>query len=128
MNEKVLYWIELSDYDLDTANAMLISKRYLYVGFMCHQVIEKIFKSLYVKLKNETPPFIHSLSNIAKKGDFYDSLNTEFINFIDVLEPLNIESRYPIHKDRILKGLDEDKCIDLINNTLELQTWIKTKL
>jgi len=41
MNAKVLYWIEISDYDLDTAEAMLESKRYLYVGFMCHQAIEK---------------------------------------------------------------------------------------
>jgi len=27
MNEKVKYWLELSDYDLDTAFAMLNSKR-----------------------------------------------------------------------------------------------------
>jgi len=36
---KVEYWCELSEYDLETANAMLKSKRYLYVGFMCNQVI-----------------------------------------------------------------------------------------
>ena len=35
--EKVNYWVELSDYDLETADAMLQTKRYLYVGFMCHQ-------------------------------------------------------------------------------------------
>ena len=45
MNAKVQYWIEISDYDLDTAEAMLGSTRYLYVGFMCHQAIEKIFKA-----------------------------------------------------------------------------------
>jgi len=38
--EKIQYWIELSDYDLETAEAMLTSKRYLYVGFMCHQTID----------------------------------------------------------------------------------------
>lgn len=42
MNYKVTYWIELSDYDFDTAQAMFDTKRYLYVGFMCHQVIENI--------------------------------------------------------------------------------------
>ena len=41
MVDKVAYWIELSDYDLETAKAMLDTKRFLYVGFMCHQVIEK---------------------------------------------------------------------------------------
>jgi len=37
--EQITYWIELSDYDLETASAMLQTQRYLYVGFMCHQVI-----------------------------------------------------------------------------------------
>jgi HEPN domain-containing protein len=55
--EKVRYWIDLSDEDLKTAEVMLNGKRYLYVGFMCHQVIEKIFKAAYAKLKEETPPF-----------------------------------------------------------------------
>jgi hypothetical protein len=32
MDDKVKYWIDLSDYDLDTALAMLKSRRYLYVG------------------------------------------------------------------------------------------------
>jgi len=40
MKEKVRYWVELSDYDFDTAIAMLKTGRYLYVGFMCHQSIE----------------------------------------------------------------------------------------
>jgi len=34
MNEKSTYWIEIADYDLETAKAMLVSKRYLYVGFI----------------------------------------------------------------------------------------------
>jgi len=29
MNDKVTYWIEMSDYDLDTADAMLVTGRYL---------------------------------------------------------------------------------------------------
>ena len=45
MNDKVTYWTDLSDYDFDTAEAMLVSGRYLYVGFMCHQSIEKILKA-----------------------------------------------------------------------------------
>jgi HEPN domain-containing protein len=44
MNDKVQYWIEISDYDLETAESMLKSKRYLYLGFMCHQAIEKALK------------------------------------------------------------------------------------
>lgn len=39
--EKVKYWLDLVDYDLDTAEALYNGERWLYVAFMCHQVIEK---------------------------------------------------------------------------------------
>lgn len=42
MNEKINYWIEIAEYDLETARVMLEGRRFLYVGFMCHQVIEKV--------------------------------------------------------------------------------------
>lgn len=34
MENKVIYWAEMSDYDMDTADAMLVTGRYLYVGFI----------------------------------------------------------------------------------------------
>lgn len=46
MDDKVKYWLELSDYDLETAIAMLNSRRYLYVGLLCHQTIEKNIQSI----------------------------------------------------------------------------------
>lgn len=75
MDSKIKYWIDLSDYDLETAEAMLRSKRYLYVGFMCHQTIEKAFKAYYAKLKQVSAPYSHSLSYLAKQGDFYEKFS-----------------------------------------------------
>ena len=100
MIDKVKYWLDLSDYDLETALAMQKSKRYLYVGFMCHQTIEKNFKAYFTCLKNEVAPFSHSLSYIAKKGDFYNKFSEDQKDFIDQIEPLNIEARYPSHKKK----------------------------
>lgn len=37
----------MSDYDYDTAIAMMQTRRYLYVGFMCHQTIEKALKAYW---------------------------------------------------------------------------------
>ena len=128
MDSKIKYWIDLSDYDLETANAMLISKRYLYVGFMCHQTIEKAFKAYCIKLKPVAAPYSHSLSYIAKQGGFYESFSEEEREFIDQIEPLNIEARYPSHKERLLKSLTETKCLEIIQKTKELQKWIKEKL
>ena len=128
MENNTKYWVELSDYDIITAEAMLKTKRYLYVGFMCHQTIEKIFKAFYTSLKNEPAPYSHSLSYLAKKGDFYENFSEEQKDFIDQIEPLNIEARYPSHKERLLKSLSESKCKEILENTITLQTWIKTKL
>lgn len=128
MDSKIKYWIDLSDYDLETAEAMLQSKRYLYVGFMCHQSIEKAFKAYYTKLKSETAPYTHSLSYLAKQGEFYESFSEKQREFIDQVEPLNIEARYPSHKERLLKSLTDKKCLEIIQSTKEIQKWIKEKL
>jgi len=128
MDSKVKYWIDLSDYDLATSEAMLQSKRYLYVGFMCHQSIEKAFKAYYTKLKSETAPYSHSLSYLAKQGDFFERFSEEQKEFIDQVEPLNIEARYPSNKERLLKSLTDAKCIEIINNTKDIQKWIKERL
>ena len=128
MNKKTRYWVEISDYDLETAEAMLRSKRYLYVGFMCHQTIEKIFKAYFSTIKSETAPYSHSLSYLAKQGGFYDSFTERQKDFIDQIEPLNIEARYPSHKERLLKSLTEQKCSEILQMTKELQQWIKEKL
>jgi HEPN domain-containing protein len=128
VDSKTKYWIELSDYDFETAEAMYASKRFLYVGFMCHQTIEKAFKAYFTKLTAETAPFTHSLSYIAKKADFYDLLNESQKSFIDQIEPLNIEARYPSHKERLLKSLTDSKCLEILSETKKLQQWIKEKL
>jgi HEPN domain-containing protein len=128
MDSKIKYWIDLSDYDLETAEAMLQSKRYLYVGFMCHQSIEKAFKAYYTKLKSETAPYSHSLSFLAKQGHFYEEFSESQREFIDQIEPLNIEARYPSHKERLLKSLTDIKCLEIIHNTKEIQKWIKERL
>lgn len=128
MNDKVKYWIELSDYDYDTAVAMQQSSRHLYVGFMCHQTIEKILKAYFNSKCNEPAPFTHSLSYLAKKANIYDSLTDEFKDFIDLLEPLNIEARYPSHKERLMKSLTKERCESILQNTKNLQQWIKVRL
>jgi len=126
--EKIQYWVELSDYDLEAADAMLRSKMYLYVGFMCHQTIEKILKAVYSKLKEETPPFVHKLAFIAIQGNFYENFSVEQKEFIDQLEPLNIKTRYPDYKKELAKKLTHLKCIEILNNTKNLQQWMKEML
>lgn len=128
MSNNVTYWVEMSDYDLETADAMLITGRYLYVGFMCHQTIEKIFKAYWAACLEEVPLKIHSLSRLAERTKLSQELSEEQLDFIDKLEPLNIEARYPTYKERLMKSLTKDYCSILLKQTKELQQWIKNKL
>lgn len=128
MIDKVKYWVEMSDYDYDTAKAMLATGRYLYVGFMCHQVIEKILKAFWSGKFEEPPLKIHGLSRLAERCGLLDELNDYQLDTIDNLEPLNIEARYPSYKERLMKSLNATKCEELIQQTDELRKWIKNKL
>jgi len=127
-NEKVQYWIEISDYDLETARAMLKTGRLLYVGFMCHQAVEKILKACIVHLKNAIPPLSHNLSLLARRSGIQESFSENQKDFIDLLEPLNVEARYPSDRDRLLTSLTSEKCKDILKNTEALIQWIKEKL
>ena len=128
MNEMVSYWTEISDYDFETAIAMQKTGRYLYVGFMCHQSVEKILKAYHCASTKDDPPYIHSLSRLAEKSGLLKELSSEQLDIIDELEPLNIESRYPSYKEKLMQSLNESRCEKLLNDTLSLISWIKNKL
>ena len=126
--EKIQYWVELSEYDLETAEAMLDTKRFLYVGFMCHLTIEKILKAYYILKINENTPFTHNLTGLAESSGIYTEFSNEFKNLLDILEPLNIETRYPTDKEEVFKSLNESVCKNILINTKRLHQWIKQKL
>jgi HEPN domain-containing protein len=102
MGEKSLYWHDLAEYDLETASAMLETRRYLYVGFMCHQAIEKALKDLVYKTRHENPPLIHSLLRLAEISGCRAELENAFPGFLVELEPWSIQARYPTDKERLL--------------------------
>lgn len=118
----------MSDYDLETAAAMLEKRRYLYVGFMAHQCIEKILKAYYISKIDDEPPFIHDLWRLIEKAGMKPRFQEQFAEIIDELQPLNIEARYPRDKQALLDYLTSDYCSKLIERTKEVQDWIKTML
>ena len=52
----------------------------------------------------------------------------EYSDLIDIVEPLNIEARYPMNKKLLFESLTEDKCADLIEKAKELVSWIEAML
>ncbi|MBL7215167.1 MAG: HEPN domain-containing protein [Phycisphaerae bacterium] len=120
--------MDLAQYDLETAKAMNQTKRYLYVGFMCHQAMEKILKAYYASRFEDAPPYTHNLRLLAQKAGLYSVLSEEQKNFLEFLEPLNIESRYPAQKDKLLDFLTGSKCTEIIQKTESELQWIMKTL
>lgn len=127
MNKEAQYWIETAQYDIDTAKAMLETKRYLYVGFVCHLTIEKALKAV-IASSGVMPPKIHNLVKLAKLGELYSKMSEAQKDFLDILMPLNIEGRYPSYKANIAASLGAERCSRIIEETEELLCWIKQML
>ncbi len=127
-DERTSYWAELSRYDLETAQAMQDSERWLYVGFMCHQAVEKMLKAYYVNRKNQNAPHTHNLAVLANKSGILNDLSKSQQDFLDIIGPLNIEARYPSDKTQLLNTMTKEKCSSIIQKTKELITWIENKL
>jgi len=53
------------------------------MSVLCHQTIEKAFKAYFLKCKSDTAPYSHSLSFLAKQGNFYEFFSEEQREFID---------------------------------------------
>lgn len=127
-SKTIKHWIESAEYDLESARVMLKGGRFLYVGFMCHITLEKMFKAYFVKAKGTTPPYIHSLDTLARESGIYDELSREQIALIVELDPMNIKARYPGEKNDIAKLLTPKRCPHLISKTKELFEWLMKKL
>jgi HEPN domain-containing protein len=127
MSNNSAYWLDLADYDIETAQAMLRTGRYLYVGFMCHQAAEKAFKAIIVG-NGAMPPKIHGLMKLAQQGSIYDAMSEEQKDLLDTLDPLNIAARYPEHKAKLASMLTPERCGAILTETEELLCWIKQRL
>jgi HEPN domain-containing protein len=128
IERKVSYWIEMAEYDLETARVMLDGGRYLYVGFMCHQAIEKVLKGYIWKKSGAEPAYTHSLARLLADAGLDNATSTELRDFVDILEPLKIETRYPTDREKLMRSMNRERSISILDQTKELYTWIKAKL
>ena len=103
MIDKVQYWIKMADYDYTVAQDLQRAKHWLYVAFMCHQVLEKTLKAYWVSTQPNDPPYVHNLARLAEGCGLNKQMNEEQNLFIETMTPMNIEARYPEYKEKLLK-------------------------
>lgn len=126
MEKDIMYWSNLSAYDIKTADAMFKSRRYLYVLFTCQQAVEKILKALVTKNTNQFPPKTHDLLRLAELSKIdIDETRKEFLAKLSFYY---IETRYPEELAKITKDINRKTAFDYLNNTKALLRWLKLKL
>ncbi len=80
MKAETSNWLESAQYDIDSADAMFRTSRYLYVVFLCHLAIEKSLKAVIAEATGEIPPRSHDLTFLAKRTGV--ELPSEHLSFV----------------------------------------------
>ncbi|WP_352418191.1 HEPN domain-containing protein [Proteiniborus sp.] len=131
--EKYSYWEDIADYDLGTAEAMLLSGRYLYVVFMCQQAVEKLTKGLLVLHKGEEPPRTHNIWSVFDRTFDIDRFEEKektvaenYFSFFDELLAYYISERYPSYKEKLSESITKEKASEVLNKSKEVISWLKS--
>ena len=123
LKRDIQYWIDISKYDLDTAQSLLEAKRYLYVLFMCQQSLEKMFKAIVTLKTKEFPPRIHNLVRLAELAGF-DNKDID-VEFLDKLSFYYIETRYPEEHIKLHKQVSKKLAGEYYRITKRIYKWLE---
>ncbi|MCL1820589.1 MAG: HEPN domain-containing protein [Oscillospiraceae bacterium] len=126
--EKYEYWLETAQYDLETAEAMLIGRRWLYVVFMCQQAVEKLVKGLYILYIDDNVPKTHNIRAIFEKFEdmLSDIVTDEHYNLFEELTTHYLNGRYADYKQKLSERLNEQTAARFLKRTGEVFSWLLT--
>ena len=126
-SEIVQKWIDRITYDMDTAKAMLQTKRYIYVIFMCQQSIEKCLKAMIAFQQKEIIP-IHNLRRLAELSGMIGKIEESRMIKLDFLSRFYINARYKEDLKELSKGITENVAQDYLVFTEEFIKWLYQKM
>ena len=127
MDKYVSHWLERSKYDLETAKAMLDTRRYLYIAYMCQQAVEKLLRAIIAQHGKKNLP-IHNLNRLAELAELSGELEEGQIDLPAELTAYNIVARYGDYKESLFEIVDMQKAKFLYDRTLELFQWLCKKI
>ena len=125
---KVAYWMDIANYDIATARAMLSSGRYLYAAFMSQQALEKILKAAFLaRGRGGEPPRTHNLSFLVDQLGL-DEVPEGVASLASRLSAYYIEARYPNYKEKLSALVDEAEAKSIVRDTEEALFWVQSIL
>ena len=126
MKKEVKNWLDSADYDLETAEYMFKTGRYIYTIFMCHLALEKVLKAKVEDVTGKTPPKTHDLEYLVGLAKL--SLDEDMERFIAELSNLSVVTRYPTDFQRMLKDFSRERAEPVLKKTKEVFQWIKKSI
>ena len=124
--DKFGYWLETAEYDMETADAMLNSGRWLYVVFMCQQAVEKLVKGLYVLYIEDEVPRTHNIRFLIGKFEtlLSEKVSDEHTELFEDLSAFYISGRYTDYKHKLSERLNEMEAKCYYQNSKEAFAWL----
>ena len=123
MKKTTANWLASADYDIQTAEAMLKSQRYLYVVFMCHLAIEKTLKALYSEAKASHPPKTHDLIYLVRESGL--AVPKTHLEFMGIVNNASIPTRYPEDLQRLISQYPRRTATSYLSRTRKAIQWLR---
>lgn len=124
MKPTTVEWLEIAAEDLDAAEAMLRSGRYLYAGFEAQQAAEKALKAVLQEAAR-VPPKIHNLVTLARDAGVDVQ---ELLDRLATLSAYYIATRYPEVRKELSQRTTLDVAESLLDTAREVHAWAKQHL
>ncbi|GHU49174.1 DNA-binding protein [Spirochaetia bacterium] len=128
--EKYDYWLDIAQYDIETAQAMFSTGRWLYVAIACQQAIEKLCKGLYTLYVDDNVPKIHNImvlfDRFAGKLPKGMGISDETNNLFDRLSTYYLNTRYPEFKARVSTSMGKEEAEAVLRKSQEAFAWLLT--
>lgn len=126
MNPQVKNWLDSARYDLETAQHMYKSGRYIYTIFFCHLALEKILKAKAQEVTGKLPPKTHNLRYLLNLSTL--EVPEDILEFLSKLSDVSIPTRYPEDFTKLLDAYDKRKVSEYKDKTKEAFEWIRKSL
>jgi HEPN domain-containing protein len=126
LKREVKNWLDSAQYDLETADSMFNTGRYIYTIFTCHLALEKILKAKIEEITGKTPPKTHNLRYLVKLSEL-DPPEEIFV-FLSKLSDVGIPTRYPDNFDVLITSYDKKAAETYLVQTKETFEWIQKSL
>ena len=116
-------WIIQALYDLETAEALYNSERFIHAVFIVHLAIEKAIKGVYHSREGKPPPKTHDLAYLTELSEL--NVSEEFWELIYSLIDTHLLTRYPVELEVVLRKYNDEVVRDIIDKTKEFIRWIE---